>query len=101
MTRAEKIARDSLPGGWVRKVAGKKRKPRNRRMIVKVQLSIYPAELYQQVYIYNRDRTVSWMGNASRPTMRFMGGYSKRYAYAHLAKAGKISLDGYAPEQCW
>jgi hypothetical protein len=30
-----------------------------------------------------------------------MAGASRRFAYAHLTKDRKISLDGYAPEQDW
>lgn len=94
MTRAEKIARY-----WHQE--GRLRKPHNRRLLVKVQLSVYAGERVQQVLIYNQDKSTRWMGNASRATMRFMAGASRRFAYAHLTKDRKISLDGYAPEQDW
>ena len=93
MTRAEKIARNFRNG--------LKPRPWKRRLLLKVQLSITTDEPVRQVYVYNQDHSVEWMGNASRSTVRFMADKLKRYAFAHLTKDKKISLDGYAPEQDW
>ncbi|HJX53422.1 MAG TPA: hypothetical protein VJ801_11715, partial [Polyangia bacterium] len=54
-----------------------------------------------QVLIYTEDRFVKWEGTASRAVLRFMGQELKRYAWAHLTKDGKVSLDYYAPKQDW
>lgn len=73
----------------------------NKKFVVKVQISIMTSEEMPQILIYNDDRTVEYMGDASQDMIEIMGGEVKKFYYAHLDERHQINIDGPAPYQEW
>jgi len=91
VTRAEKIARRYDRDG-------RKRKPQNQRLVVKVYLSGRPGQC-MEVYPQRIGNMLPfWKGTPTAADMRKVGGKQGCYFYAHW-NGERYLLDGYAPEQ--
>lgn len=72
--------------------------------IVKVQVSRYTTERKRQVLIYNKDKSVHWMGDASKDVLREMKKRDKAFFYAEIVKTKieiKVNRGEEAPWQDW
>lgn len=69
-------------------------------MIVKVQVSLVTTEEVPQVLIYNRDRSVEWVGDASADLMALMDDRPKVFFVAQVIDS-KIHLGHEAGWRDW
>ena len=73
----------------------------SRRFIVKVQLPITITEPILRVLIYNEDKSVFQMFEATDELIERVGPRKKKYMWAHIDEDSKLVLDEDAPEQDW
>lgn len=75
---------------------------KKRKMIVKVQLSIFTSEEEQQVLIYSKGGENWYQGPANPFIVKMMDGAAKAFFHAYVPyESGQIELLEEAPEQDW
>ncbi len=74
----------------------------NKKVIVKVQLSLATSHDKQQVLVYDEDHKNSYEGDASPEIIKAMDGEVKKFFYAIFpTKPGMIDMFEEAPWQDW
>lgn len=68
------------------------------KIIVKVQMSVYPVG---QVMVYNQNRSMTFIGNATEEIKKIMGKTLKNFFYATYNEAKQFELISEAPWQKW
>lgn len=74
---------------------------RAKRVVVKVQASIYTTEGRPQVLVYSQDRALLFTGSLPSQVQEVLGDRPKAFFYAWVDARGKIVLDAEAPWQAW